>query len=88
MNKDEWIKQLEADGYSDIQTRTFPANSKLPEHTHEQATAHVMLAGEATVRDKNGTTTYTTGDRFDVPAGTTHEVDFGPDECTFLAGTK
>lgn len=88
MNKDEWIKQLESEGYSDIQEHTFPAGHILPEHTHEQATANVILAGEATVRDTDGTITYAAGDRFDLPANTTHVAEFGPDGCTFLAGTK
>jgi len=88
MNKDEWIKQLEADGYSDIQVRTFPANHQLGEHTHEQATANVVLEGSTTVHEAGNSSTYNAGDRFDLPAGTTHEAEFGPDGCTFLAGTK
>lgn len=88
MNHGEWIKQLEVDGYSDIQTHTFPAGFKLPEHTHEQAAAHVILASQVTVREAGTPTTLSAGDRFDVPAGTTHEATCGADGCTFLAGTK
>jgi quercetin dioxygenase-like cupin family protein len=88
MTKEEWIAKLEDEGYSVLGLPTFPPNAVLPEHTHDETTVHIILAGELTLTDKEGTKTWHTDDRFEIPAGTTHRGNAGPEGCVFIAGVK
>jgi quercetin dioxygenase-like cupin family protein len=88
MTEDEWIKKLEEEGYTKIAVHTFEANQTFGDHTHDQQTIHIILKGGMTLTDKTVDTILKTGDRFEIPAGTTHSAVFGPEGCTFIAGVK
>lgn len=89
MNEQQWIEKLEQEGFKEV--RVCPINvpnNFLDTHTHEQATAHVILEGELTLVDEKGTQTLRPGDFFEIPAGTTHTAEWGPSGCRFIVGIK
>lgn len=68
----EWIKKLEQEGFREIRICPIPRDAG--EHTHDQHTVHVILEGELTIEDQEGTKTFRPGDRVEFPAGTTHKA--------------
>lgn len=88
MQPEEWIQKLKEEGYELVGIPRFPADSLMPEHTHDEATVHVVFEGEITLTDQEGSKTWRAGDRFDVPAGTTHHGKVGPQGCVFLAAVR
>lgn len=88
MNEKQWIEQLTKEGYKNVAVCPNGPNTEFPEHTHEQQTAHVILTGELMLVGKDGMKTMKLGERFDIPAGTTHTATCGPDGCTFVVGFK
>lgn len=73
-NTKELIEKLEKEGYANIRVCPLPPNTDTPEHTHDQHTVHIILSGELTIIDNEGTATYHPGDRIEFPAGTTHKA--------------
>lgn len=88
MTTDEWITLLEQEGFTDIRVCPIPPNEDLPEHEHDEHTVHVILEGELTIIDKDGTRTYMPGDRVDFPAGTVHKARGSLPDGTMLTGVK
>jgi quercetin dioxygenase-like cupin family protein len=89
MQTEEQVReQLTNEGFAPIYVWEDVANAEYPEHTHEKLTAHVVLKGEITLTDKSGTKILKEGERFDIPAGTTHSAKCGPDGCKFVVGEK
>jgi quercetin dioxygenase-like cupin family protein len=88
MTEQEWLQKLKEEGYEPLGVPHFPPNAVIPEHTHPETTVHVILAGEITFTDKDGVKTWRTGDRFEIPAGTSHRGTAGPEGCAFAAGVK
>lgn len=88
MTEEQWIKKLEEEGYSDLAVHVFEPNQAFGDHTHEKATIHIILKGGMILTDKNGETILKQGDRFEIPAGTTHSALCNPEGCTFIAGVK
>lgn len=88
MTDEQWITKLQQEGYADVAVHEFQPNQEFGDHIHEQQTVHIILKGGMTLRDKIGKTVLKEGDRFEIPAGTTHSALCGPDGCTFIAGVK
>lgn len=88
MNEEEVKAKLTEEGFTDVYVWEDKANAKYPEHTHEKLTAHIVLQGEITLTDKNGSKTLKAGERFDIPAGTTHSAECGPEGCKYVVGEK
>lgn len=88
MNQQEWTKQLQQEGFSDIGICPNRPNEDFGEHTHDQQTVHIIMQGSLIVTDEHGKKIYHEGDRLDVPAGTTHTAKSGSVGCTFLVGVK
>lgn len=88
MNVDELITQLEQEGFTDLRVCPIPPNRDLPEHAHDEHTVHVILEGDLTIIDKDGTRVYSPGDRVDFPAGTVHKARGSTDDGTMLIGVK
>lgn len=84
----EWLEKLEKEGFKNIMSCANPPHTEFHEHTHEQHTVHVVLEGDLTLREKTGEKTIQEGERFEIPAGTTHNAACGPQGCTFLVGVK
>jgi quercetin dioxygenase-like cupin family protein len=88
MNENEWREKLKEEGFSDISIVSFGPDKPLPEHTHEDLTVQVILEGELTLMDQNGSKTMHRGERFESEAGTTHSAKCGPNGCKFIIGIK
>jgi quercetin dioxygenase-like cupin family protein len=88
MTEQEIKDGLTNEGFTVIYVWEDKANAEYPEHTHEKLTAHVIEHGEITLTDHNGSRTLKEGERFDIPAGTTHSAKCGPEGCKFVVGEK
>jgi quercetin dioxygenase-like cupin family protein len=88
MEAQKWIEKLEQEGYTDVRVCPMPPNAELPEHTHDEHTIHIILEGELTVTDHEGTKTYTPGERVEFSAGTTHKARGSIDNGTMVIGVK
>lgn len=88
MTIEEWITLLEQEGFTDLRVCPIPPNQDLPEHTHDEHTVHVIIEGDLTIIDKDGTRTFSSGDRVDFPAGTVHKARGSTDDGTMLVGVK
>lgn len=88
MTQQTWTEKLKAEGFPHIHIAKFAANTDLGQHTHDTRTVRIVLAGEITITDEKGSTTVIEGDRFDIPPGTPHAVQVGPDGCTMLIGNE
>ena len=88
MDKQELIKKLEQDGFTDVRVCPIPPNQDLPEHTHDEHTVHIILDGELTITDKEGARIFRSGDRVEFPAGTTHKARGATDNGTMIIGVK
>jgi quercetin dioxygenase-like cupin family protein len=87
-NESELRKKLEAEGFSHIFVWQDGPRAFYPDHTHADLTAHIILDGEMTLAMNGKSQTYHTGDRCDVPAGSTHSAQMGPQGCRYIVGEK
>ncbi len=87
MTEEEWIKQLQREGYSDLRiVKIEPGDD--PEHSHPLYTINVILDGELVIIDQNGSKTYRAGDRVETPAGSIHRAKNGPKVGKMIVGVK
>lgn len=86
MTTDDWKKKLAEDGFDSIFVAHDKAGVVYPDHTHVNTTAHVILEGEMTLTREGNEKTLHVGERFDIPAGTTHSAKMGPEGCTYVVG--
>jgi len=89
MSEEEWKKKLLEEGYKILGIHTFEIDEKGDEHTHDEATVHVILEGDLIIQDKNGEErVYHAGERFNIAQGTTHTVTPGPLGCRMIVAVK
>jgi quercetin dioxygenase-like cupin family protein len=88
VDEKDWEKKLQEEGFRHIYVWRDAPNAFYPDHTHAEATAHIILDGEMSVSSQGKTQTYKPGDRFDVPAHTIHSATMGPKGCRYLIGDK
>lgn len=88
MNEQEWIKKLKAEGFTNIYVWHDKASAHYPPHTHSSLSAHIILEGEMTLIMNSNKQTFTQGERFDVPAGKTHEAIIGKQGCKYVIAEK
>lgn len=86
--REEWERQLNEEGYSNIRVYRDAPNAFYLDHVHSDRTVHVVLEGsmEFTLRGKP--TAYKVGDRFEIPAGRSHSAKIGPEGCVWMYGDK
>ena len=88
MDTQAFEAKLKADGYTEIETKTYapaPANG---EHGHHFAVRGLVLAGAFTVTQDNHAVTFRPGEVFAVAAGDLHSETIGPDGAKALVGRK
>ena len=87
MTETEWVEKLTQEGFTDLKVQTIDPGED-PPHTHDQHTVNVILKGELTIIDQDGSKTYLPGDRVETPAGTTHRAKGGPTVGSMITGIK
>lgn len=88
MSTKDLERQLRSEGFAYTYVWQDGPNAHYPDHTHPTETAHIVLDGELTLTMHGGSRCYRAGERCDVPAGTVHSADMGPEGCRYLIGEK
>ena len=88
MNQQQWMEQLEKEGFSNLMVPTLPADTDMGVHTHDEHTVHVILHGELVLTEAGEVQVLKEGDKFEIIAGTTHSAKTGPEGCTMIVGVK
>ena len=88
MDEEVLIEGLVAEGFTSVMVVPFEANMDSGEHTHPLHTVHVILDGELTITDQEGSITYKPGDRVEFQAGTTHTAKGGSSIGAMIVGVK
>ena len=88
MNEQEIIEQLKAEGFNDVEVYEDKPDFEYAEHTHEKAGVHIILQGEMTLTEKDGSKTYKAGERINIPSGTVHSAKMGEQGCKYAVGEK
>lgn len=88
MNVPQLEQQLRDEGFLHTYVWQDGPNADYPNHTHATETAHIILDGEMTLTMNGRSTTYSIGQRCDVPAGAVHAARMGPTGCRYLIGEK
>ena len=83
-----WESRLRDEGFSRIYVWQDGPNTFYPDHTHAVETAHIILDGEMTLKQRGVAHNYGVGERFDVPANTVHSAKMGTNGCKYLIGEK
>ncbi len=85
---DKLEAQLHAEGFRRTYVWQDGPNASYPDHTHPTETAHIILEGQMTLTMAGESTTYSAGERCDVPAGAVHAARMGTAGCRYLIGEK
>ena len=79
---------LQREGFSHTYVWADGPNTRYPEHTHADETAHIILSGEMTLTLNGESHIFRAGERCDVPAGAKHSAQMGPLGCRYLIGER
>ena len=77
MERAEFERKLQAEGYTELFDRHMEASGTGPEHSHEFDALLFVLKGEMTIARNGKPETFRAGDLCSVPAGTLHTEQFG-----------
>jgi quercetin dioxygenase-like cupin family protein len=77
MERAEFERNLQAEGYTELFDRHMDASATCPEHSHEFDALLFVLNGEMTIACNGKPETFRAGDVCSVPAGTPHTEQFG-----------
>lgn len=85
----EKIRQLEAEGFTNVVIIPTPPNRVDPPHSHPIHTVQIFLKGGVIVTDMDGTVTrYKEGERVEFPAGTVHIGRGTTDDGRMIIGVR
>lgn|SRR6267142_88018 len=88
MDEKKLTAQLKGEGFSHTYIWADGPNTRYPEHTHREETAHIILSGEMTLTMNGESHLFRAGERCDVPAGATHSAVMGRLGCRYLIGER
>jgi quercetin dioxygenase-like cupin family protein len=88
MDKASFEARLRDQGYENIGQREIAANTVNEDHTHDFDAQVLVLDGEITITRGGKAQTFRTGDSCEVPAGTVHAEQIGPEGVRYLAGRR
>lgn len=80
--------RLHAEGFDDVETKKVKANVRNEDHAHDFDVLGLVFAGEMTLTIDGQSRTYRPGQVVDVPAGTVHREQYGPQGYTVLLGKR
>lgn len=88
MDETEFEAKLKADGYLEIETKSYAPSPANGEHGHHFAIRGLVLDGAFIVTHDNQPVTYRPGDIFAVAEGDLHCEEIGPQGARVLVGRK
>jgi quercetin dioxygenase-like cupin family protein len=88
MNRADFEKKLEAEGYAEMVDRQMEANHFNPEHAHEFDACVLLVQGEMTITRHGKPELFRAGDMCAMAAGTVHTEKCGPAGARYLAGRR
>ena len=77
-----------ANGTTNVQLAQMAANTVNPDHSHDFDAQVLVLDGEITIQRDGKAQTFRAGDSCEVPAGTVHAEQIGPQGVRYLAGRR
>jgi quercetin dioxygenase-like cupin family protein len=87
MDKAEFESQLRSDGYRVVNSSLKP-NLASGNHCHDFDAKAFVLGGEITITRDNAAVTYRAGQCFEVPQGSMHAEQVGPEGVALLSGRR
>ena len=88
MDAQAFETQLNADGYTEIETKDYQAKPENNTHAHDCSVRGLVLEGAFIVRLNGTQMTFGPGDVFDVAEGIEHTEQIGADGARILIGKK
>ena len=88
MNATDFEAQLKAEGYTEIEAKSYAPRPANGEHAHHFSVRGMVLDGAFTVSRQNKAVTYRTGDTFAVAEGELHFEEIGPEGARVMTGRK
>lgn len=88
MNEHDFVAQLRADGYTEIESQTLAARPGKGRHRHLFAIRGLVLSGTFNVMLDGRPTAYGPGQTFSVEEGQLHDESIGPEGARILVGRK
>lgn len=88
MNREEFLRLLQQEGYSEIVTVEREANGTLGVHTHPFEAKALVLEGEILLECAGSAQLCRAGDSFHLPADEPHREAYGPQGVRYLVGRK
>lgn len=87
MTRAEFEARLRADGFTEINVKSKPAQSANADHQHAFDMWGMVIKGEMIIASRGRSTSYRQGEMFFVAAGETHSESF-PRPADVLVGCK
>ncbi|MEO6652030.1 MAG: hypothetical protein ABIP17_05170 [Ilumatobacteraceae bacterium] len=88
MTHDEFTAWVEGDGFSPTRSMSYEPDQRPPMHAHEFDARLLVTGGELTMALADGSIVLRAGDECDVPTGTVHSEQGGPDGATAILATR
>ena len=88
MNKAGFESRLRKLGYENIGQREMAANTINADHAHDFDAQVLVVDGEITIVRDGKAHTFRKGDTCEVPAGTVHAEQVGPQGVRYIAGRR
>ena len=88
MDRASFEARLREQGYENIGQREMAPNTVNPDHSHDFDAQVLVLDGEITIVRGGKAQTFHAGDSCEVPAGTIHAEQVGPQGVRYLAGRR
>jgi quercetin dioxygenase-like cupin family protein len=88
MDQAAFEAELMSAGYTQVETKALEPRPQNSEHAHDYDIRGLVLEGIFIVRQNDQPTTYRAGEIFDVPAGTKHSEEIGPNGARVLVARK
>ena len=88
MNRVDFEKKLQAEGYAEMVDREMEAGRFNPEHAHEFDACVLVVDGEMTISRAGEAQLFRAGDMCTMPAGTVHTEKCGAAGAHYLAGRR
>jgi quercetin dioxygenase-like cupin family protein len=88
MDRTEFERKCQAEGYADIVDRQMAANHFNPDHAHEFDACVLVVDGEMTISRDGKPQTLRAGDLCTMAAGTLHSEQCGAAGAHYLAGRR